>query len=55
MKLEITIDLFSGRENPKIELEGNDARMFLESIQTGEALKENEIMQPSNLGTVRRP
>lgn len=38
MKIRLTIDCFSGRENPTIELEDKDAEQVLEQIKVGRSL-----------------
>lgn len=39
MKLKITIDIFSGRENPVIELDGRESLKFLELIKSEKQIK----------------
>lgn len=53
MKIKVTIDLFSGRPNPTLELEGNEAEQVLSQIQTSSAfsaLTDEDAPEPSNLG-----
>ncbi|HEY9247018.1 MAG TPA: hypothetical protein VIO11_09250 [Candidatus Methanoperedens sp.] len=44
MKLKITIDIFSGRENPVIELEGKEAEEALIRLEPAAGLKDSEII-----------
>jgi hypothetical protein len=46
MKLEITIDVFSGRRNPVIELKEDDAIQTLERLKPSRKLGKVEIKQP---------
>ncbi len=41
MKLRITIDIFSGRENPVIELEGEEAEEALRRLEPIATLKKS--------------
>ena len=52
MKLQVTIDIFSGRENPSFSLQGRDASRFADQIQFGAAMKADikDIERPSQLG-----
>jgi hypothetical protein len=52
LKLEIVIDIFSGRKNPVIELEGNEAAETLERLKPSRKLKKNDLGPPptSTLG-----
>jgi hypothetical protein len=51
MKLRITIDIFSGRENPVIELEGKEATEALARLEPARALEKDEPgLPPSTLG-----
>ncbi len=51
MKLKITIDIFSGRENPVIELEGKEAEDALIRLEPTVGIKNSEIISlPSMLG-----
>jgi hypothetical protein len=51
-KIQITIDIFSGRQNPVIELRGDEARQILESLKPSRRLKKDEVGMPprSTLG-----
>jgi hypothetical protein len=49
MPLEITIDIFSGRPNPVIELEDKDAREALERVKPAARLKKNEMGSPEHV------
>jgi len=51
MKLKVTIDIFSGRENPVIILDSKESSSLLNKIQLGSKLKSNEAFAPPvNLG-----
>ena len=51
MKLRITIDIFSGRENPVLELEGKEAAEALNRLKPAQALEKDEMgLPPSILG-----
>lgn len=52
MKLRITIDIFSGRPNPVIELTGKEAERILRHLRPGKKLRRTEIVKtpPSILG-----
>jgi hypothetical protein len=52
LKLEIVIDIFSGRKNPVIELEGNQAAETLERLKPSRKLKKDDLGLPpsSTLG-----
>ncbi len=38
MKIRVTVDCFSGRENPTVELEGSEAKQLVDLVQAGRAL-----------------
>src|SRR6202011_2758131 len=44
MGLRITIDIFSGRPNPVIELEGREAKAVLERLAPVRTLKRGELV-----------
>jgi hypothetical protein len=46
MTLRITVDIFSGRPNPTVELDGKKARDFLERARPGKALKRGAMPSP---------
>jgi hypothetical protein len=46
MKLRITIDIFSGRENPVIELEGKEAGEAIRRLQPAGKIKKGEMGLP---------
>jgi hypothetical protein len=48
MKLRITIDIFSGRPNPVIELDGDESRATLQRLVPSQALKRTEQKIPVN-------
>jgi hypothetical protein len=50
MALRITIDVFSGRKNPSIELDGAEARDALDRLRPGRKLKPREIPPEFILG-----
>jgi hypothetical protein len=52
LKLEIVIDIFSGRKNPAIELEGDEAAETLERLKPSRKLKKDDLGLPpsSTLG-----
>ena len=53
MKIKVTIDLFSGRSNPTLELEGQEAEQVLGQVQTSSAfsaLTDEDTPEPSSLG-----
>lgn len=51
MKLRITIDIFSGRENPVMELEGKEAMEALSRLEPERAFEPDELgWPPSTLG-----
>ena len=43
MALRITIDIFSGRENPVIELRGREAKEVIERLQPTRKIKKRGI------------
>jgi len=47
-KLRITIDIFSGRKNPVLELEGNEAAETLEKLKPSRKLKKDDLGIPPN-------
>lgn len=47
MKIRVTIDLFSGRENPVVELEGKEASSLLGRIRAGETLDTADVTAPA--------
>lgn len=47
MKLRITIDIFSGRENPVIEFTGDEAKEAIERFQPKRKIKKGEIGLPT--------
>jgi len=51
-KLKITIDIFSGRKNPVLELEGDEAAETLERLKPSRKLKKDDLGTPpsSTLG-----
>jgi hypothetical protein len=52
MEIQIIIDIFSGRENPVIELEGDEAKETLERLKPSRKLKKDDLGIPpsSTLG-----
>lgn len=46
LKLEIVIDIFSGRKNPVIELEGDEAAETLERLKPSRELKKDDLVLP---------
>ncbi|AQG80561.1 hypothetical protein [Spirosoma montaniterrae] len=53
MKINVTIDIFSGRPNPTLTLEGNEAEQVLREVQTASdfsALTDQDTPEPFNLG-----
>ena len=42
MPIKVTIDIFSGRENPVVELSGKDADAVLERLKPGASLVADE-------------
>ena len=52
MEIQIIIDIFSGRENPVIELEGDEAKETLEGLKPSRKLKKDDLGIPpsSTLG-----
>ena len=46
MTLRITVDIFSGRPNPTVELDGKRARDFLERVKPAKALKRGAMPSP---------
>jgi hypothetical protein len=48
MKLRITIDIFSGRENPVIELSARESKEALERLLPTRKLKRAEAIMPTN-------
>jgi hypothetical protein len=51
MKLKLTIDIFSGRPNPTLIVEGNEAKKMLKQIELSAALKTNaKQKEPEHLG-----
>jgi hypothetical protein len=52
MKLRITIDIFSGRKNPVVELTGREAAQFYERLSPTRSLSKREVLPvpPSSLG-----
>ena len=46
MTLRITVDIFSGRPNPIVELDGKKARDFLERAKPAKALKRGAMPSP---------
>ena len=46
MVLRITIDVFSGRPNPVIEIDGKQAREFLERIRPAKPLRKRAMPVP---------
>ena len=52
MEIQIIIDIFSGRENPVIELEGDEAKATLEGLKPSRKLKKDDLGIPpsSTLG-----
>ena len=46
MTLRITLDIFSGRPNPIIQLDGRQARDFLERVTPTTQLKRGEMPEP---------
>ena len=46
MKLRITIDIFSGRENPVIELTGKDAQAAIERLKPTRKIEKGEMGLP---------
>lgn len=52
MKLKITLDIFSGRENPTFTMEGKEALRLADKIKFGAAMKANadQVERPSHLG-----
>jgi hypothetical protein len=47
LKLKITVDTFSGRENPVVELKGKEAKDALERMQPERRLTKNDLAVPS--------
>jgi hypothetical protein len=53
MKLKVTIDVFSGRHNPTLELSGRDATKMLNALDLKSSFKkisDTTIPEPENLG-----
>jgi hypothetical protein len=50
MKLKLTIDIFSGRENPSIIVSGNQAKTLAGKINPSSKLTGKEVLEPFNLG-----
>lgn len=53
MKLKVTLDIFSGRTNPVLELNGRDAKKILEQLDLNSAFRKNTDAtepEPVNLG-----
>lgn len=53
MKVKVTIDIFSGRPNPTIELEGREAKKILDQVDLSSAFRKNtdkQLPEPVNLG-----
>jgi hypothetical protein len=53
MKLQITLDIFSGRPNPTIEVSGAEAKKILEQVDLKSAFRKSSdktVPEPSNLG-----
>lgn len=48
-KLKVTIDIFSGRKNPVIELEGKDAEEALSRLKPSRSLDKDEISFPTSV------
>jgi hypothetical protein len=48
MKLEIVIDIFSGRKNPVIELEGDEAVRTLERLKPSRKLGKDDLALPTS-------
>jgi hypothetical protein len=46
MEIQIIIDIFSGRENPVIELEGDEAKETLERLKPSSKLKKDDLGIP---------
>ena len=46
-KLTVTIDMFSGRENPVVELKGKEAKEALERLQPDRKLTKDDLGVPS--------
>ncbi len=49
MSLQITIDIFSGRPNPVIEIDGREARDFLARVKPTERLAKNDMGPPEHV------
>ena len=47
LKLKVTIDTFSGRENPVVELKGKEAKDALERLQPGRKLTKDDLSIPA--------
>jgi hypothetical protein len=43
MEIQIIIDIFSGRGNPVIELEGDEAKETLERLKPSRKLKKDDL------------
>ena len=48
MSLRITIDIFSGRPNPVIEITGREARKILERVKPLERLRPGHMSTPEH-------
>lgn len=46
MEFRITIDIFSGRKNPVVEVRGKDAERFYERVRPGRRLGRGEVTPP---------
>ena len=49
MSLRITIDIFSGRPNPVIDVTGREARQILERVKPSERLRPGDIGAPEHV------
>lgn len=52
MKLKVTLDIFSGRENPTFTISGKEASSFANKLKFGAAMKANadQVERPTHLG-----
>jgi hypothetical protein len=49
MSLRITIDIFSGRPNPVIDITGREARKILERVKPLERLRPDDMGAPEHV------
>lgn len=53
MKVKMTLDIFSGRHNPTLEVSGSEAKKILEQLDVNSAFRKNTdatAPEPVNLG-----